>query len=453
MNKRMESALTHKVTKPGSPNRSAAVPRDSIQASPLNPLAYDQTFATGGTLKIAPHGRQAHWATSIVQLRQGNYVAGFYEAITPGNPGDYTNFAGLIRFNSHGIIDTAFGDRGDGIAEIRFEQSNYSLTSDVFELGDGHLLVTGRQFQPSDPNSFLKPMMCRLKPDGALDTHFASKGVLDISQLVNIQVFNEETAILADGRIMIAATAATGPMRSYLIRLTPDGQLDLSFANGGIKQINRVRDIPTRIFGLKLLADNKKLITYGYYVGLGNKVGFIAQLDIDANFDLDFGSKGCVDIKPDQNIEVMDVFIDKKENTLLAAGWHDNPAQGIEESMLAKYTADGSSDKSFNNGEPVYLKFDSTSTRSYWNTASVLAETEGKILMSGSGGTLTHRWSAAALFNPAGELDTSFAGGAGIGSPDSASFFGAGHVGGSDPGVILCAGAADGVAAVLAIKV
>ncbi|OCR24252.1 hypothetical protein AFK24_15095 [Pseudomonas syringae] len=428
----------------------------SDRASPLNPLQYDETFGRDGKLLINMGGRRTSWVSSIVQLRNSSkYLATYYEALAPGNPDPYINNAGVARFDSSGNIDTSFGARADGTVDIRFGATDYSFPQQIIELENGQLLVIGEHRRLSN-TQFLHVTMTRLASDGSLDTSFGNDGVLNITSLANRAIRTVGTVVLPDGKIIMAATIAEeGPIRSFLIKLTPDGRLDESFAGQGILELQRSPATGTYLSGLKLVEERTRLFTYGYYgSAAGHEVGFMTRLDTDGNFDTNFGQSGFVDLEPNEPILIRDVSISSDEAHLLVTGLHFNRELRIEESLLARCLTNGKPDKRFNQGKPVYLRFHPTSTYDLWNDARTLMDEAGKIVVFGSGGTPTDSWSVAGRFHSTGKPDTSFAEGSSVGSPPGASFFPRGsYVEGSNPRTILCAGAAEGSGAVLAIKV
>ncbi|WP_341522064.1 hypothetical protein AABC73_00900 [Pseudomonas sp. G.S.17] len=429
----------------------------SDRASPLNPLHYDETFGRDGKLLITMGGRRTFWVSSLVQLRTGSkYLASYYEGFTLDNPDPDINNSGVVCFDARGNIDTSFGTRGDGTVDIRFGATDYSFPQQIIELNNGKLLVIGvhRRFLDTQ---FLHVMMTRLEPDGSADTSFGNEGVLNITSLANRPLRFVGTVVLADGKIIMAATIAEeGPLGSLLIKLTPDGRLDESFAGQGILELQRSAAKGTQLYGLKLVEAGTRLLTYGYYpVPAGYTVGFMTRLDTDGNFDPNFGQNSFVDLEPAEEHQVMDVSITSDESHLLVTGLHFNRELRIEESLLARCLPNGKPDERFNNGKPVYLRLHPTSTYDFWNDARTLIDKAGKIVVFGNGGTPTDSWSVAGRFHSTGEPDTSFTEGSSVGSPPGASFFPRGSyvVEGSNPRTILCAGAAEGSGAVLAIKV
>jgi uncharacterized delta-60 repeat protein len=429
-----------------------------LRDSPLNPLDYDTTFVNGGVLRITLAGRRIHWVSSIVHLQgtSSRYLASFYEAITPGNPDNYINFAGMVCFDSNGVIDTSFGDRGDGVAAIRFSDIDYSMPHELIELNSGALLVVGEQMAFASPVFRQTWMIARYKPDGRLDTDFANKGVFNLSEATGKPLRTQGVVELPDGKIIIAAVGTQELTESWLVRLDANGQVDNNFGKGGTREIQKPGVESTHVAGLKPFGPGKKFITYGFWSNVDVlATGFITMLDSEGNIDLDFGVDGFVNVALDQagGVEIYDVCESPQASHLLAAGYFLDANLGIIVSLLMRYAADGSIDQTFNGGKPVLTGFYDTSDFDYWQQARTLSDKEGSILALGRGSRgPTDSWPVVGKFDSQGKLDTRFAGGEGIGSPVRATFFSTGkHI--YEPGRMLCAGAFDGAAAIFALKV
>ena len=426
----------------------------SDRASPLNPLQYDETFGRNGKLFINMGGRPTSWVSSIVPMHTSSkYLATYYEAGI-GGPGGQNN-AGLVCFYASGKVDTSFGTRGDGTVELKLGATDLSFPRHVIELENGQLLVVGYHRRMTGVQ-FMHVMITRLESDGSVDTSFGDQGLLNVTALAERDMLIVGAVSLPDGKIvLLTIIAEEGPARSLLIKLTADGQLDETFAGQGIWEFQRSAAKSTLLYGLKLTATGSRLLTYGAYPGpAGYSVGFMARFDPDGILDPDFGQKGFVDIEPEEETVIHDVSISSDETHLLVSGIHNNRTSVIGDSLLAKHLANGKADESFNQGEPVYLQFHPTSIYDIWNDARTLMDGTGKIVVFGYSIKGNEHWSAAGRFHSTGKPDTKFTGDSSVGSPSNAEFLSrSSYVQGANPTTILCAGNAEGYAAVLAIKV
>lgn len=428
----------------------------SGRASPLPPLTYDHSFGRNGQLILDIGARQSTWVSSIIPLRnnRSKYLASYYETRAPGNPEGYTNNSRMVCFNSYGEVDTAFGPNGDGTVELRLGMPHYSMPKVIIEYEDGRLLVAG-QHRSFGAAPFLHIMLSRLNPDGSVDSSFGNQGLANLTSLAQKAVWHEGTVILRDNTIVTAiALAEEGPPRSFLIKLTAEGQLDLSFGDQGLLEIKGLEEQSVASFGLLTTAETTRLLTYGFYLKTSKRIGFIAQLHTNGTPDAGFGVRGFMDVDSDEHNSILDVSVSELGPFLLIAGYRFNPELQRQDSLLFRATIKGEPDVRFNRGKPVYLGFHEASDLDSWTDARSLMDDAGRIVVFGDGGTATNRWSVAGRFHGTGEPDLDFVEGSSLGSPLNAEFFPSGsYVQGSNTKTVLCAGYAAGYAAVLAIVV
>ena len=93
-------------------------------------------------------------------------------------------------------------------------------------LGASALLASGARHTKGSSN-YSSPYAAKFKPNGTLDMSFGSEGIFGKDFGYETRV--NSVKIAKDGNIYLAGTGALG-----IMRITPDGQLDLSFADKGI---------------------------------------------------------------------------------------------------------------------------------------------------------------------------------------------------------------------------
>lgn len=133
-----------------------------------------------------------------------------------------------------GRLDPTFD--GDGLATVSFTDT--AIAHALLLLPDGHVLLGGT-WSAASPDWAL----ARLRPDGSLDTTFnpqpAPTPNTGNGRLLFTLGGSDELrgmALQRDGRVLLAGWTNAGggvPNNPTVMRLTPDGQLDASFAPGG----------------------------------------------------------------------------------------------------------------------------------------------------------------------------------------------------------------------------
>jgi len=146
----------------------------------------------------------------------------------PGNTGTY--HLTLTRHHADGTIDNAFGSNG----AIQHQINYSSMPSNMVLLNDGKIVVTGYVYLGPEPNGPgpTRAFIARLKPNGELDSTFATNGVHTLyqndSDLSNIFVQN-------DGSIVFSGNSNTG---AILLKMDSNGIPDSNFGINGIKELS-----------------------------------------------------------------------------------------------------------------------------------------------------------------------------------------------------------------------
>ncbi len=167
-----------------------------------------------------------------------------YEAIdidANGRPvvaGYYDDNILVRRYNTKGKTDKTFGE--DGTAIIKPGPSTYwSYAYDIEILDDGKMLITGHKvFEDGIQVTYL----LRLKSNGDLDVTFANNGVLELNA-GELAEYATSISVQADGKYLVAGhtdlfTSEPLPRSgSFITRINSDGTFDKSFGTDGFVRI------------------------------------------------------------------------------------------------------------------------------------------------------------------------------------------------------------------------
>jgi len=190
----------------------------------------DATFADDGIF-IANLGGLADFATSVVVQDDGKIVIGGHKEFAVIT-GIPEYDAAIIRLNTDGSYDETFGE--NGVAFFRLtEQATY--VKDIALQADGSIVFTGQTVYYS--TGIFDIYVCRIKPDGGLDLSFGDDGVKYMDPFGTDDEVNS-LAIQEDGKILIGghSTSTADVYNFRLIRLHGDSQteipaVEVSFAN------------------------------------------------------------------------------------------------------------------------------------------------------------------------------------------------------------------------------
>ena len=195
----------------------------------------DNTFGGDGTNKlIVPRG-QGEAANAVAIQPNGKIVIGG-EFVAPGG---LSGTFGLLRLNSNGSVDTAFGTNGFVTTEVR--DGADGVTSLAVQ-PDGKIVAGGfaSSGDPATDAFDLDFALARYTADGALDPTFDADGLVLTSipgQLAELSKVAIDPAgnVISVGRSAASRAAANnGEFSAAVTRHRPDGALDTRFSDDGI---------------------------------------------------------------------------------------------------------------------------------------------------------------------------------------------------------------------------
>lgn len=181
----------------------------------------DTSFNTYGTLWIPNKQVALFVPLSIIQQTDGKLVITGYKR-TP-----YGLKSLLMRFNPDGSFDNTFGKRGKRLLQL----GRASVLSDIVQQPDGKLVAVGSVLPGGLSVTTL--VVARFLSDGKPDKTFGDKGRIFIASASG-DAAGYSLLLQDDGRIVVTGSTEDGStLSSLLVRLSPSGQLDSSFGNGG----------------------------------------------------------------------------------------------------------------------------------------------------------------------------------------------------------------------------
>ncbi|WP_397449693.1 hypothetical protein [Pseudomonas sp. NA-150] len=434
------------------------VPNDNALPRGLNPLEFDNSFGTEGKCIFTVAGHNPVYASSIAPMRSdpSKYYVSIYEGLRlePKN-----GYAAIMQMDENGNVE--------GVPwEIKFHNDGYSMPMQTDERPDGRILVSGRQVSEVSPGLFEENYyLSQLTKDGSMDMSFGIGGIFAIgaymkSRLGANQWSTRSCTLLPDGNIFLSGSAGfeDSPYhRAYLVRVKPDGTLDQDFYvpgnpdRGYIEFTHPERRIS--LVGCTYSEKNNTFFTYGT-TGYMPTPLFAARIKADGTVDTEFADRGFLDIQGDHDqgepreSYAYHALLSDNEEKLALCGAHGRMNPSAAFAMLSQCGTDGKMDISFNKGKPVLQIIDQPDPFDTWVNLAAQPDSDGKLLVTG--------WDLSSdvlgRYDKTGKLDTTFAGGGGIGvlvggkfHPSEGSLF-------IQPARALCAGSYSGRAAILAIK-
>ena len=163
---------------------------------------------------------------------------GFYFAGCTTNAAYTEAVSRVLRFTADGALDPAFGEGGVVTLDLNADSDYYEeCFRALHRRPDGRLLgVATAVFGPGLDGG--RTVFVQLLPDGTLDPDFGEGGVRVLEYETRL-TYNYGSHLAADGALTALvlfdlSTTGTGDEQAAIVRLTPEGDLDAAFGEGGI---------------------------------------------------------------------------------------------------------------------------------------------------------------------------------------------------------------------------
>jgi uncharacterized delta-60 repeat protein len=249
----------------------------------LSDGSLDPTFGKGGLrlVAIAPSGT----AQALDQAPDGKLVA-------TGDNGTGAK-AVVVRLTEEGEADPTFNAAPLGTRFVDVPGSSVEVGRAVSVLSDGTILVGGF----ASHGAFLAELDTNGNPVAGFGT--AGIAVHDLGTYAEPSGVIEDLKVLPDGRILATGSSRTpvnGDKQAFVARFTSNGELDASFAGGGVFHANPTPGLEETL-ALEVLPDGRILAA-----GKGGESGtetedgntLLLRLTPDGQLDPGFGSGGEV---------------------------------------------------------------------------------------------------------------------------------------------------------------
>jgi len=184
----------------------------------------DTNFGKTGVV-ITPAGNLAR--ANAIAIQENNKIV----AVGTVRTGNQNNMV-IARYNENGTPDTNFGQ--NGVIILNQIGINNGIAYDIAIQKDGGIIIAGSSlFQ--NKNFFT---IIRLQQNGTVDTTFGiyNDGIVTINPTPtrdpNADVYARSVALDKNGNIVVMGSAMTSHYSALsLVRLNPNGRLDLTFGN------------------------------------------------------------------------------------------------------------------------------------------------------------------------------------------------------------------------------
>ncbi|MFM8871303.1 MAG: hypothetical protein ACKOFD_06960, partial [Actinomycetota bacterium] len=241
---------------------------------------------------------------------------------------------------------------------------------------------------------------------GWWDSTFDSDGFATLS-FTNFDDNLLSTAVQSDGKVVavgLSQTSSSSPNNNEwaIARFNANGTLDSSFGTGG-----KVRPTLTTgsdvLRGVALQSDGK-IVVVGNTQPVSNTYQFtVGRLNSDGTFDTTFDSDGLANLGAVDSYAFA-VAIQPDQKIVVAGKAKANIADTTYDLVLARFESNGALDSTFGTSGVVTTQLSSSDE----TPASVLVQSDGKIVVAAYGGPSSSVDSYVLRYTSSGVLDTSF---------------------------------------------
>jgi uncharacterized delta-60 repeat protein len=336
--------------------------------------ALDPDFGDDGiaTINVAVDGAGGEAARVVALQADGKIVIGGaieHDVEATGTAASDRDIA-LVRFLDSGAVDEDFGDAGVAIYDlgegVEVEGTmgpTLSAADSLWSLtltDDDGMVLHGATRTPAALEDAERTdsdwFVLRLDDAGEPVAMFGEDGVftLDLSEVNASARF---ASVLADGSIIGAGYANTpglGTVQPVVYKLTPDGDLDETFGEGGVFH-QTVLAGQTETYGVAVVGDKLVTTGYGKTTADGQLDWVSLRLTMDGELDTTWGDDGAVVIDRDGFNDNSRAIVALPDGAVLLIGGGRADADTLD-AFIAVLDGDGELDDRFgddNSGKQV----------------------------------------------------------------------------------------------------
>jgi uncharacterized delta-60 repeat protein len=318
-------------------------------------------------------------------------------------------FVKITRFNADGSLDETFGDNSDGVAiiNIGFKEAHlFCITSQT----DGKLLFSTITFQNVTDNAIMK--ITRLNSDGSRDDSFGDAGTATIEDgtvlaCLDIHPLSDGRILL----VGVTGDPIAQNLDGMVARLTPNGELDPTFGTEGFFKMESTTPsiLPNEYLFDVAESPNGSLVVGGLFTNDFEEIfeGLVLRLTSNGELDLTFAQTGILSFEGNGSepmVQTIGVEV-QKDNKVLFLNVEDN---GISiENTLSRLNADGSPDSTFGEDGSTNVNYN-TEDENRATDFELLKDEQLIVSLQGLTADVNESYNAVARYSNKGILDPTF---------------------------------------------
>jgi uncharacterized delta-60 repeat protein len=255
-------------------------------------------------------------------------------------------------FGHNGIVKTKLGGSGGS--------SGVGFTRTAFVQSDGKFLTV--------LNIGVNVQINRRLANGTIDSTYGKNGFS-----ANVEMINPAAALQSDGKIVVVGATTTSNSDFIAARFDTSGKFDLSFGDKGVRVTDAGSE--TDVLSSVAIQANGKIVAGGQTSRGGINQFAMIRYDKDGTIDSSYGSQGLVITNFGGACNINSIAL-QTDNKVVAAGTFNNGS--TTDFAIARYLKNGALDTTFNENGEVTSNFGNSD-----NAISVAIDTTGKIIVGG----------------------------------------------------------------------
>ena len=355
--------------------RTTAPPGDDLTV--IRAGSWDSTLGRNGAVVTSTTKGNA---LALAVDTDGSYVV----AGVSSNERGYPSIT-IARYDHDGHLDKSFGKTGCVRLDLPYPpdaRNDTVATSVAIQADDGSIVVAGTARQPPSAFSFEDLVLARLTSDGRLDSSFANGGWLQLG--LGMASAANALSVEPDGRILAAGYIRVpqgGNFQILLMRVTSDGNPDPTFGSGGFVMLPASSDVEEVAAIARQAYDGRIVVAAKQEVGFNKKFVFF-RLESDGRLDTTFGNEGRRSLDLGAGDNVIKSIAIQPDRKYVVAGYLES-----REYVLLRLDPTGNLDPTFGDGGIVTGSFGSGTGAGSPGSSfgeALIVQNDGAIFVGGS---------------------------------------------------------------------